>query len=532
MNNEELGSAQAGNPAVTDVSKPLTVRDTLASDRQKVDEQRRLESESLMLGATVESFKRVQDEWTKRFEAAMKIQDDETPQVVVRKPQTIPTRDLATVYAVRNGKIRPTDANLQSIISSFTSVMTQGKVQGDTTGRSLMTFAKKTDDDRHTIAEGYDVKTNTWTPKATFDALSSMFDRMEMDAAKVEFFRDEKLRRRGMGLGAGESYDRLSHERQLEICNNISGLTDRTWFVNAVDNIMLGLSGRYSDVNGNEIGDKIFDRILNDTTIPASQRKSVDDFIATGAPLNQEEFAKFLYGKGDEYGFGNGALYIGGNGVTERERIESLSKAYGTGINGEFNGGVVVKAPTFDEQVKAVKNDDGTFKHNPIAPLFADLDRIPIPDFDLFDYDNLESSKVNTAIVVVSRGCFYNCTYCGNGNFRKVYPNKKIYARFRSPENATLYLKTLLAKHAYIKFINFRDAIFNMFPDWFDKFIDMYTKEIGLPCTGNIRFDILTEETVKKMKAAGLSRFSNIIGSISDLEKLLFRSTVALSWRR
>ncbi len=147
--------------------------------------------------------------------------------------------------------------------------------------------------------------------------------------------------------------------------------------------------------------------------------------------------------------------------------------------------------------------DDGTIKKNPIRPLFANLDSIPIPDFDLFDYDNLESSKVNTAIVVVSRGCFYNCTYCGNGNFRKVYPNKKIYARFRSPENAILYLKTLLEKHPYIKYINFRDAIFNMFPDWFDKFIDMYTKEIGLPCTGNIRFDILTEETVKKMKEAG-----------------------------
>ena len=149
------------------------------------------------------------------------------------------------------------------------------------------------------------------------------------------------------------------------------------------------------------------------------------------------------------------------------------------------------------------KLEDGTFKKNPIRPLFADLDRIPIPDFELFDYDNLESSKVGTAIVVVSRGCFYNCTYCGNGNFRKVYPNKKIYARFRSPENAMLYLKTLLAKHPQIKVINFRDAIFNMFPEWFDKFIDMYTKEIGLPCTGNIRFDILTEETVKKMKAAG-----------------------------
>ena len=149
------------------------------------------------------------------------------------------------------------------------------------------------------------------------------------------------------------------------------------------------------------------------------------------------------------------------------------------------------------------KLDDGSFKHNPIRPLFADLDRLPIPDFELFDYDNLESSKVVTAIAIVSRGCFYNCTYCRNGNFRKVYPNKKIYARFRSPENAILYLKTLLSRHPQIKFINFRDAIFNMFPDWFDRFIDMYKEEIGLPCTGNIRFDILTEETVKRMKDAG-----------------------------
>jgi Fe-S oxidoreductase len=148
------------------------------------------------------------------------------------------------------------------------------------------------------------------------------------------------------------------------------------------------------------------------------------------------------------------------------------------------------------------KMDDGTFKHNPIRPLFADLDRIPIPDFDLFDFPNLEPSKVGTAIVVVSRGCFYNCTYCGNGNFRKVYPNKKIYARFRSPENAILYLKTLIAKYPFIHTINFRDAIFNMFPDWFDRFIDMYKLQIGLPCTGNIRFDILTEDTVRRMKDA------------------------------
>ena len=104
---------------------------------------------------------------------------------------------------------------------------------------------------------------------------------------------------------------------------------------------------------------------------------------------------------------------------------------------------------------------------------------------------------------MMSRGCLYSCTYCGNSQFRNVYPNKKLYARFRSPENAILYLKTLLEKYPQSKVLNFRDAIFNMCPKWFEEFIELYKKEINLPCTGNIRFDILTEDTVRRMKEAG-----------------------------
>ena len=152
---------------------------------------------------------------------------------------------------------------------------------------------------------------------------------------------------------------------------------------------------------------------------------------------------------------------------------------------------------------KWFKLPDGTVKRNPVRPLFEDLDRLPIPDFELFDYDNLDSVKVGTAIVMMSRGCRYNCTYCGNSQFRNVYPNKKIYSRFRSPQNGILYLKTLLSKHPQIKVINFRDAIFNMIPEWFDEFIELYKQDIHLPFTGNIRFDILTEDTVRRMKEAG-----------------------------
>jgi anaerobic magnesium-protoporphyrin IX monomethyl ester cyclase len=146
---------------------------------------------------------------------------------------------------------------------------------------------------------------------------------------------------------------------------------------------------------------------------------------------------------------------------------------------------------------------DGEIVKNPVAPLIQDLDLLPFPDYDLFDFDNLAATKMDTALVMVSRGCVFRCTYCGNSQFRNIYPNKAKYARFRSPEKAIELVKRLLEKHPGMQFINFRDAIINMFPKWFEEFIVRYRDEIGLPFTCNLRFDILTEEHVKLLKEAG-----------------------------
>ncbi|MCL2096336.1 MAG: B12-binding domain-containing radical SAM protein [Oscillospiraceae bacterium] len=149
------------------------------------------------------------------------------------------------------------------------------------------------------------------------------------------------------------------------------------------------------------------------------------------------------------------------------------------------------------------KMPDGSVKKNNIMPLLEDLDKLPIPDFNLFDYKNLEAAKIKTAIVMMSRGCLFSCTYCGNSQFRNVYPNKKKYTRFRSAENALKYLETLLELYPGIEYISFRDSIFNSYPDWFDSFIELYKNKINKPFTCNLRLDLLTEETVRKMKEAG-----------------------------
>ncbi len=156
-----------------------------------------------------------------------------------------------------------------------------------------------------------------------------------------------------------------------------------------------------------------------------------------------------------------------------------------------------------DIQSMYFKLENGEIIKNPVRPLIEDLDELPFPDFELFDYDNLDRSKNYTAMVMLSRGCLFACTYCGNSQFRNIYPNKLKYCRFRSPKKAIELLELLIKKHPWIKFIEFRDAIFNMYKDWFYEFMPMYIEKIHLPFNCNLRFDILDEEMVKTLKDGG-----------------------------
>lgn len=149
------------------------------------------------------------------------------------------------------------------------------------------------------------------------------------------------------------------------------------------------------------------------------------------------------------------------------------------------------------------KLPSGEIVKNPVRPLIEDLDELPFPDFDLFDFENLDRSKNFTAMVMLSRGCLFSCTYCGNSQFRNIYPNKQKYCRFRSPKKAIELLELLISKYPFIKYIEFRDAIFNMYKDWFYEFMPMYIEKIHLPFNCNLRFDVLDEEMIKMLKDGG-----------------------------
>ena len=151
-----------------------------------------------------------------------------------------------------------------------------------------------------------------------------------------------------------------------------------------------------------------------------------------------------------------------------------------------------------------VKDLDGTVYKNPVRPYITDLDALPFPDLDIFDYRNLRSNvQQNTAEVIVSRGCIYSCTYCANAQLRNIYPDKAHYARFRSPENAIRLLERVLEKDPDIECFSFNDAILNVYEDWFYAFTALYKQRIKKKYVCNLRFDLLDEKMIKELADSG-----------------------------
>jgi len=151
-----------------------------------------------------------------------------------------------------------------------------------------------------------------------------------------------------------------------------------------------------------------------------------------------------------------------------------------------------------------VKDPGGSIHRNPVRPFITDLDKLPFPDLDIFDFCNLRSNiQQNTAEVIVSRGCIYSCTYCANAQLRKVYPDKSHYARFRTPENAIALLERVLEKDPGIECFSFNDAIMNIYEDWFYEFTALYKERIRKKYVCNLRVELINEKMVRELAESG-----------------------------
>jgi len=158
---------------------------------------------------------------------------------------------------------------------------------------------------------------------------------------------------------------------------------------------------------------------------------------------------------------------------------------------------------------------DGRVVINPRRPLISNLDDLPMADYSFLDvakYRSPYAKRTPFISIVRSRGCVFNCTFCGN---------PKMFGRnFRcqSPERTILEIDALVEKYN-IKEISFKDTELTLDKN-LGRLCDlMIAKNYDIIWTCNGRVNTINQDLLEKMKVAGC--YSITYGIESGDEEIL-----------
>ncbi len=157
------------------------------------------------------------------------------------------------------------------------------------------------------------------------------------------------------------------------------------------------------------------------------------------------------------------------------------------------------------EDIRFIKNVDvkinGAVYQNELRELISDLDTLPYMDRELINKYN-HYKKFHRRYILAGRGCPYNCTYCFNHSYNKLYAGKGNIIRKRSVDNVIGELKEVKEKCKPKRF-QFVDDTFILNREWTLDFCKKYKEEIKLPFICYARVNLVTEEIIKALKEAG-----------------------------
>ncbi|OGV84738.1 MAG: hypothetical protein A2340_04230 [Lentisphaerae bacterium RIFOXYB12_FULL_60_10] len=152
-----------------------------------------------------------------------------------------------------------------------------------------------------------------------------------------------------------------------------------------------------------------------------------------------------------------------------------------------------------------VRRPDGSIAENPTRPFVEDLDTLPFPDRELFDYQSIIQTDFDTALFMFSRGCPYRCTFCSNHALREKQSGP--YVRFRSVPNCLEEIRQVIARYR-VNALYFNDDCFTARRSWMEEFCAAYRREFSLPFDINARPETLDDAVCRMLKDAGCRRVS------------------------
>lgn len=150
-----------------------------------------------------------------------------------------------------------------------------------------------------------------------------------------------------------------------------------------------------------------------------------------------------------------------------------------------------------------VRKNDEVIKNPLERPLRTD--QLPSPKREIYR-DVKGMMKTSDLLVMCSRGCPFDCTFCANYAQRRMNTSNNLppmTTRLRDPLEVIAEIESVRA-YRDVKSISFEDDIFGLNQKWLDKFAELYTSKVGLPFYGLLRFDTLSKGLVQKLQDMGV----------------------------
>jgi len=187
---------------------------------------------------------------------------------------------------------------------------------------------------------------------------------------------------------------------------------------------------------------------------------------------------------------------------------------------GEGENTIVDIAAKIDnkEDIKEVNNlaylQDGKLVQNPLYPLIANLDELPMKDIYpknkfliqddclVSDFSEVSYTGGRRYHIMTSRGCPNSCTYCSENFVKTLYSHQK-YLRRRSPANVIKELEKAKKMFNFPE-VQFEDEVFSYDYKWLQEFGDLYKKRINKPFACYIYPNKHIERQLKLLQEIGL----------------------------
>jgi len=147
---------------------------------------------------------------------------------------------------------------------------------------------------------------------------------------------------------------------------------------------------------------------------------------------------------------------------------------------------------------------------NPKAPL-TDINNLPILDFTIFPDSYLQKPMMGklyrTVSIEITRGCPYNCSYCGDHSLRNLFRDTGSWFRKKTMQRIEAELKEYVSTYrpdfVYIMSESFLAGKLEIVKSY----ADMY-RQFSIPFWFNTRPEDITEEKVRLIKDIGCKRVS------------------------